>query len=181
MKDGSCEPLPLVSYASLPSIEKAQIFLRDEEVEIITYSDDIVLQFTQLFNSVFTKSRLINFASGLVLKEGFLESIYPTPSYFEERNCAIKEERCNKIETSKQNYLDFIRFIFLVILFLLVIIILYLQYLLSVPFQNNTQDFFSIPGNIIQYFRNNWDASNRVKCILRMTKLLDSLNAFFGK
>ena len=90
-ENGLYEPLLQVSYVTSSSMRNAQLFLRDEEVEIITCSGDVIMELVQLFHGLFTKSGLIDFASGLTVMEGYIEPIYPDLPCFEEQRGTVTE------------------------------------------------------------------------------------------
>jgi len=72
------EPLVEVSYVISSSFEKAKLFIRDEEMEIITCSEEAALALAHYFNRFLTDSGLIDFSSGLTIKEGMFGPIDPT-------------------------------------------------------------------------------------------------------
>ena len=89
------DPLLQVSYVISSSMKNAQLFLRDEEVEIITCSENVTMELARLFHGLFTKSGLVDFASGLTVMEGYIKPIYPElPSFEEQHRIVIEEGDC---------------------------------------------------------------------------------------
>jgi hypothetical protein len=86
------DPLVLVSYAISSSMKKAKLLLRDEEVTVIDCSDVVMLELARLFDSSFAKSGLIDFTSGLTVKEGYLEPIYPSLPMFKGRAQSVEKK-----------------------------------------------------------------------------------------
>lgn len=102
------EPLVLVSFVSSASMKKAKLFLRDEKVKVITCCENVVSYLFQLFNNNFKNSGLIDFSSGLMIKEGYMEPI----QYFDavmkrdkqNPDAMQKMARCSKTDTPKINH-----------------------------------------------------------------------------
>lgn len=75
--NGVNEPAVYICYVVSSSLKKAKQFLRDEKVVTISCSDRVGVEIARMFNSCLSKSGLIDFTSGLTVKEGFL---LPLPS-----------------------------------------------------------------------------------------------------
>ncbi len=71
------DPLVFVNIASSTTMKQAELLLRDEDLEVITCSDEVLFQMARVLRGPFAKSGLIDIVSSLTVVEGYLEPICP--------------------------------------------------------------------------------------------------------
>ena len=90
------EPLVYVSYAISTSVKRIKLLLRDEKVAVITCPDHVALYLARHFERKFQYSALIDFVSGLKMKEGFIGPMCPCPQ-------PLMSEQYHSIEDSRHD------------------------------------------------------------------------------